>query len=187
MTENGRRLRTISGHREGVNAIAFTTDGQNLISASSDRTVRFWETETGRPGLVLYGHKEPILDLALSPDGRRIVTASRDKTARIWNISPEGSSEVQTIDEETDISPSRQADGGSGRRGNSLSIRNPGRALVLTLKTIIAESPVWSPVTARVTAAKTDPRACGARQIDNPANSMKADDAGYYLSPDGSW
>jgi WD40 repeat protein len=37
----------LEGHTSGVNAVVFSADGQLLASASSDETVRVWETATG--------------------------------------------------------------------------------------------------------------------------------------------
>jgi WD40 repeat protein len=96
-TREPKKLLSITGHRDGINAIVFTLDGTQLISASSDRTIRFWDTASGRPGAVLNGHEDQVYGLALSPKGDRIVTTGKDRTARIWNIAPEGSREYFTF------------------------------------------------------------------------------------------
>ena len=40
--ENGRLIKTIVGHRKGINAIAFSPDGKWLASAGKDSTIKFW-------------------------------------------------------------------------------------------------------------------------------------------------
>jgi WD40 repeat protein len=35
-------LATLKGHLQAVIGVAFTADGKNLVSASSDGTVRLW-------------------------------------------------------------------------------------------------------------------------------------------------
>jgi WD40 repeat protein len=94
---------SITGHRDGINAIVFTPDGKNLISASADRTIRFWDTSYGRPGIILYGHTDQVYGLALGARGGLVVSTSKDRTARIWNISPQGSREYDTFDIGTPI------------------------------------------------------------------------------------
>jgi WD40 repeat protein len=42
-----RLNRTFQGHTDVINGIHFTSSSKSLITASSDRTVRFWDTETG--------------------------------------------------------------------------------------------------------------------------------------------
>ncbi len=94
---DARNRLTISGHPDSVNSLAFTRDGSTLISVSSDRTVRFWDTAFGRPGLVLSGHTDQVYAVALSPDGKRIASTGKDLSVRVWNISPEGSREYFTF------------------------------------------------------------------------------------------
>lgn len=42
--KSGKEFRRLSGHRGSINDLAISPDGNNLISASSDRTVRMWNT-----------------------------------------------------------------------------------------------------------------------------------------------
>ncbi|MDZ8023762.1 MAG: hypothetical protein RMX97_03575, partial [Nostoc sp. DedQUE11] len=43
----GRLLRTLNGHSDWVNAVAVTSNGQQVISASSDNTLKVWNLATG--------------------------------------------------------------------------------------------------------------------------------------------
>jgi WD40 repeat protein len=43
-TSNGSMIVQLVGHRDHVNALAFTPDGKRLASASSDTSVLIWDT-----------------------------------------------------------------------------------------------------------------------------------------------
>src|SRR6185436_3193667 len=45
---NGKLLRSINGHADGVYHANFSPDGYRILSGGRDRTIRLWETGTGR-------------------------------------------------------------------------------------------------------------------------------------------
>ncbi|KIJ58802.1 hypothetical protein HYDPIDRAFT_101954, partial [Hydnomerulius pinastri MD-312] len=79
-------VQMLSGHAGRIASVAYSPDGQHIISGSDDKTVRIWNASTGQ--LVtdpLQGHTASIHSVAYSPDGQHIVSGSFDKTIRIWN------------------------------------------------------------------------------------------------------
>ena len=67
-------------------SVAFSPDGQRIVSGSDDSTVRVWDAATGQPvGQPLTGHTGAVTSVAFSPDGKRIVSGSCDKTVRLWD------------------------------------------------------------------------------------------------------
>jgi WD40 repeat protein len=64
----------------------WSPDNQQLISASHDKTVKFWNSSTGcQIGQSCTGHTDTIHSLAIASDGSFIATASHDKTVRVWS------------------------------------------------------------------------------------------------------
>src|SRR5262249_4293560 len=82
-----REERTLLGHREEVLAVAFSPDGQRLLTAARDKTARVWDTATGKMLFTLEGHQAPVTFATFSPDGRRVLTLARgpDRSAVVWD------------------------------------------------------------------------------------------------------
>jgi WD40 repeat protein len=98
---DGRVLLTLRGHAGPVTSLCFAPDGDRLVSAGQDGTVRIWESRRGRCLLTLPVPREDdrlrtdeILGdtwncVAINPDGLR-VAASSDRI-RMWSADPGGS------------------------------------------------------------------------------------------------
>ncbi|KAJ6548688.1 hypothetical protein B0H19DRAFT_1299610, partial [Mycena capillaripes] len=76
----------LSKHMGVVRSVAFSPDGNHIVSGSSDQTVRIWDAHTGAAvGEPLEGHTRSVRSVAFSPDGNHIVSGSNDRTVRIWD------------------------------------------------------------------------------------------------------
>jgi WD40 repeat protein len=76
----------LAGHAGVVNAAAFSPDGNQLATASTDGTARVWWIERQEPRL-LGRHGGEVESIGFSASGTRVVTASRDSTARVWDVT----------------------------------------------------------------------------------------------------
>ncbi|NBD15649.1 MAG: hypothetical protein GVY04_05725 [Cyanobacteria bacterium] len=82
----GRERNRLLGHRDTVTRVKFSPDGQTLVSASWDKTIKIWQ----RDGTLLHtlmGHDDAIWSVNYSPDGQYLVSASRDKTVKVWRVA----------------------------------------------------------------------------------------------------
>ncbi|HWB00607.1 MAG TPA: WD40 repeat domain-containing protein, partial [Pirellulales bacterium] len=81
---------TLAGHTSGIWALAFTSDSQTLVSASSigDLTIRLWDMGTGQERVVIT-RKDPATTLSLTPDGKLLATGpgSNDKAIRFYDVA----------------------------------------------------------------------------------------------------
>ncbi|MDQ2974886.1 MAG: WD40 repeat domain-containing protein [Acidobacteriota bacterium] len=72
------------GHSERVTACAFSSDADQVITASMDGTMKLWSS-SGKEILTFRGHTKGVLDCAFSPDGRFVASASYDQTLKLWD------------------------------------------------------------------------------------------------------
>ena len=79
-------IHQLIGHSGEVLSAQFSPDGQNIVSASDDKTVRVWSVATGECVQTLAGHSYAVLSAQFSPDGQNIVSASGDATNRVWSF-----------------------------------------------------------------------------------------------------
>ncbi|MBD2119337.1 GUN4 domain-containing protein [Trichocoleus sp. FACHB-262] len=88
-TDQGKAVRTISGHRYAVRAIAISSDGQRLASISSDRTIKLWNLQTGQllRTITLQPSNGIATTLLISADGKRLATASDRNTLQLWDAT----------------------------------------------------------------------------------------------------
>ena len=78
--------RKLTGHMRWVNSVAVSPDGKSVVSGSSDRTVKIWDTKTGNRQATLKGHGRMVNCVAITPDGKRLLSCSSDCTIRIWEF-----------------------------------------------------------------------------------------------------
>jgi guanine nucleotide-binding protein subunit beta-2-like 1 protein len=77
--------RSLVGHSHFVEDLVISSDGQFVLSASSDGSLRLWNIHTGQTEKRFVGHTKDVLSVAFSVDNRQIVSGSRDKTIKLWN------------------------------------------------------------------------------------------------------
>lgn len=90
---------TSKGYESTIWSVAWSGDGQTLVTGCEDKTVRLWTTETGALRKTLKGHSDMVRWVRWSPDGRTIASASDDDTIRFWDSATGRSMAV--LDEHT--------------------------------------------------------------------------------------
>jgi len=75
----------LTGHQDLVNCLAFSPDGKQLVSGSSDQTLKIWDLHTGSCLDTQMSHSATVLAVAFSPAGDQIASTARDCSIRFWN------------------------------------------------------------------------------------------------------
>ncbi|EGE06057.1 ribosomal RNA-processing protein 9 [Trichophyton equinum CBS 127.97] len=90
-------LKTFTQHRDSVSSLAFTqrisssSSGEQLFSASYDRTIKTWSLSPDAHAYVetLFGHQDHVLGVASMITDQCVSVGSRDRTARLWKVIDE--------------------------------------------------------------------------------------------------
>ncbi len=73
----------LEGHGFWVNKVCYSRDGKYIASASSDRTIKIWDT-SGVLLQTLTSHTNWVTSVAFSPNGKQLVSGSRDNMVKLW-------------------------------------------------------------------------------------------------------
>lgn len=96
-------LDTLKGHAAAVNAVQI--NGDVIVSASGDRSIKSWNLHTGKHMNSYNGHSKGIACVQF--DGRRIVSGSSDNSVRIFDYASAG--EVACLEGHTNLVRTVQA------------------------------------------------------------------------------
>lgn len=95
-------VRTLSGHKGAVNALAFSADGKLLAAAAGETGVagelKLWNPADGTLLSATAAHADSLYAVAISPDGKTLATGSYDQKIKLFDISdPSVPKELRTL------------------------------------------------------------------------------------------
>jgi pleiotropic regulator 1 len=104
-SSRGQFLKSLTGHRAVINAMAVNEDGV-LVSGGDDGSMRFWDYKSGyafqdgqaiaQPGSL--EAENGIMALEFDLTGTRLITGEADKTTKIWKQDEDSSELSHPID-----------------------------------------------------------------------------------------
>jgi WD40 repeat protein len=126
------------GHSQRINSIAFSPDGQFLLTGSEDRTARLWQLSGTKKELYTFrGFSDGISRVGFSSDGKYIVLDQNDH--KITVCSWDGNTDIKEIKQIKGTFDSFSAD------GQYVFVIDAGKVLRLDLATKQVETIVKQP------------------------------------------
>jgi WD40 repeat protein len=95
-----RSTATLIGQKDLIHALAWSPDGNLLVSAGYDRLIQVWDAGTGKLLRTLKDHSDSVYGLAFSPDGKLLASAAADRAVKVWNVAT--GARLYTLGEATD-------------------------------------------------------------------------------------
>ncbi|WP_413166812.1 hypothetical protein ACL6C3_08955 [Capilliphycus salinus ALCB114379] len=86
---DGKQSVMIKDHTDWVNSAVWSPDGQTIVSASDDNTIKIWDSNGKHPKTIskdndLDAHQDKVNSVSFHPENKGFVSASDDKTLKLW-------------------------------------------------------------------------------------------------------
>ncbi|MEJ2551525.1 MAG: SUMF1/EgtB/PvdO family nonheme iron enzyme [Anaerolineales bacterium] len=75
---------TLDGHPDGVRSLAFSPDGQTLLSGGADNLIHLWDVTNGDLIRTFEGHHSAVRQISFFPEGNAFASVA-DDALRIWH------------------------------------------------------------------------------------------------------
>src|SRR6185295_12116830 len=94
--EDGVLVQTMSGDNLGTEAVAFSPDGQRLVSvgptegtgtAPRETRVQLWRVADGSLLQTISPRLGSVQSMVISPDGETVASVSQNDAVRLWRLS----------------------------------------------------------------------------------------------------
>lgn len=78
--------RELRGHKESISRFDWSPDGNLMVSASADKTLRVWDVSKSKSKYTLTGHAGAVTSVALFKSLNYVASGSADGKVKIWYI-----------------------------------------------------------------------------------------------------
>ncbi|CAJ1328711.1 unnamed protein product [Effrenium voratum] len=81
-------VHTLTGHEGAVLAMCWTKNGQYVMTASQDKSVRLWNPHSGKHIKKFVGcHNQEVNDVLIAADNSKFVSGGSDKLIFLWDVT----------------------------------------------------------------------------------------------------
>lgn len=86
--ESGEYERTLKGHTDSIQDIAFDASGKLLVSCSADMSIKLWDFQQNYDCIrTMLGHDHNVSSVTFMPAGDFVISSSRDRTIKMWEVA----------------------------------------------------------------------------------------------------
>lgn len=97
MRNMSRALNVLKGHVAAVMDVAFSPTGEDLVTASYDRTIRLWHRSKGASTDVYHTKRmQRVFSAMFTPDNNYVLSGSDDGNIRLWRAKASDRSGVKS-------------------------------------------------------------------------------------------
>ncbi len=82
-------IRTLQGHNGYVTCLAVLPKHNQILSGSTDKTLKLWDLQTGECLRTFVGHEGTVEKILLVPNSSLAISCSADLTIKLWELSKE--------------------------------------------------------------------------------------------------
>lgn len=90
----GGRFETLEGHRDAVRSIAFSGDGDRLLTTGNDNEVLLWDLGSAEPIKRLRGHGSRVAAAVFNADETEVISAAYDHRIKFWPVQEYSESQI---------------------------------------------------------------------------------------------
>ncbi|KAJ6093011.1 Small nucleolar ribonucleoprotein complex subunit (SOF1) [Penicillium sp. IBT 16267x] len=88
MRKTDRALNVLKDHVAAVMDVEFSPTGEDLVTASYDRTVRLWSRQSGRSKDIYHTKRmQRVFSATFTPDSKYVLSGSDDGNVRLWRAN----------------------------------------------------------------------------------------------------
>ena len=174
-TVNEAKL-NFTAHKQGsVFSVAWSPNGEYIVSGGEDMIAIVWDSVTGSPWLTYDGHDNSVLSVDWDPNNNRIVSSSSDRKVIVWDPTTGGNLSSYLVHSDAVKNVAWSPD---GRRVATASQDHTARIWDLSSNTTestfmqhndIVNSVSWSPDGSRIVSGGNDNRI----RIWDPSNGTE--------------
>ncbi|NET85002.1 MAG: hypothetical protein F6J94_24730, partial [Moorea sp. SIO1F2] len=84
---SGREIALIKTNHVWIDSWVFSPDGQQLITAGRDGSIRIWDFKANQFPVNKFRSEDPVWSFSFSPVSSLLATADNDGNTRLWNLN----------------------------------------------------------------------------------------------------